>query len=502
MLSTIQHFTRCQAPRSTVNLIQYVAANLTWFCLLLSVTPAGAQVTNPVTYTLLADSALMDDCLICGRPTIFYQLRGTFTLVPLDSNPLFVRYRLTNISFRTEEGSGSRYEIRGDGDFKTGGEVAVVQEMTLELNLNDFATTFSSDTQPVERQFPLIAINLHQTQTNLLQFFTLRLVAAPMREVWFSTASGFTSAIKDFHGSGGDVLSSSGRIVKSYSNLVANLNLLPNDSPPGIDAFDVGSAGEFFISFNVNQSNATPRLFRHGDLFSTAVNGGSYANQTLMQQFGVMPVVPDVGLDAAIVRGKGDILFSIRDDVFSERLSMMLRKGDLLSNAGQIVFRNSELLARFHPSTAKDYGLDAIYIWPHGEIWFSVEEGFQDLQLGPIQAGDLLSSEGVVVFRNLEILSAFAPLEDLADFGLDGLFVVTDLVPPAGPPRITKVERQRPSGTISLQWSGPGKVFQVEKASLVTGPYAPISPYLPALNFDDVDASSGGDQGFYRLRQW
>jgi hypothetical protein len=485
-----------------MNSFRRITGSLAWIGLILSVTPVSGQITNPVTYTLLADSALIDDCLVCGRPPISYQLRGTFSLVPLDSNPLFTRYRLTNITFRTEGGPGSSYQISGNGEFKIGGEVAVVQEMTLDVNLNESATTFASDTQPVERRFPLVAANLHQTQTNLLQFFTLRLVAAPMREVWFSTASSFTSAIKDLHGSGGDVLSSSGLIVKSYSNLVANLNLLPNGSPPEIDAFDVGSAGEFFISFNANQSNAIPRVFRHGDLFSTAVNGASYANQTLLQQFGVMPVTPDVGLDAAIVGDKGDILFSIRDDVFSERLGVILGKGDLLSNAGQIVTRNSELLARFHPSAAKDYGLDALYIWPHGEIWFSVEEGFQDQQLGPVQAGVLLSSEGVIVYLNLELLSAFAPIEDLADFGLDGLFVVTDLAPSASPPRITKIERQAPSGTISLHWSGSGRVFQVERASLITGPYAPISPYLPSLSFEDAEVIPAVDHGFYRLRQW
>jgi hypothetical protein len=42
----------------------------------------------------------------------------------------------------------------------------------------------------------------------------------------------------------------------------------------------------------------------------------------------------------------------------------------------------------------------------------------------------------------------------------------------------------------------------VERASLITGPYAPISPYLPSLSFEDAAAIPAADHGFYRLRQW
>ena len=96
----------------------------------------------------------------------------------------------------------------------------------------------------------------------------------------------------------------------------------------------------------------------------------------------------------------------------------------------QLVNWSNEEGARFRPPlVVPDYGLDAVHVWPSGEIWFSTEEGFQDGALGPIAAGDLLSDQGYVVYRNLELLGPFAPIEDLADFGLDALFLVSDAVP-------------------------------------------------------------------------
>src|SRR4030095_14406029 len=102
-----------------------------------------------------------------------------------------------------------------------------------------------------------------------------------------------------------------------------------------------------------------------------------------------------------------------------------------------IVKSNYELLAKFHPANTNiDYGLDAVYVWPSGEIWFSTEDGFSGADLELYRPCDLLSDHGYVVFRNLELVGAFAPMEDLADFGLDGLFIVTDVTPSASPPTI------------------------------------------------------------------
>ena len=198
-----------------------------------------------------------------------------------------------------------------------------------------------------------------------------------------------------------------------------------------------------------------------------------------------------------------DIRFSIRTPVYSPKLQALLNRGDLLSDQGVRIKTNPELLARFQPPDTKlDYGLDALYVWPNGEIWFSTEEGFTDKHLGPITSGDLLSDDGYIVYRNLEMVGAFQPLEDLYNFGLDALFVVTDVVSEAASPWIAIVMMNSDTGDLTLRWEGSGKVFQVEKAGTVNGPYVPLGEIIPGLEFIDAEARERLPQSFYRIRQW
>ena len=162
---------------------------------------------------------------------------------------------------------------------------------------------------------------------------------------------------------------------------------------------------------------------------------------------------------------------------------------------------NRQLLANFQPAnTNRDFGLDALHILPSGEIWFSVEEGFTDNRLGAVQAGDLLSSLGHRVFSNRQLVAAFAPADPEQDYGLDALFVVTDMRPPALPPRI--VNLRRIGGAIRVDWEGDGDVFQLEHAPSLSEPWLPCSPIVPDLSFDDANDRMDGTAGFYRLRQW
>jgi hypothetical protein len=236
-------------------------------------------------------------------------------------------------------------------------------------------------------------------------------------------------------------------------------------------------------------------VIQHGDVVSDR-GRIVHRNLELLSAFHVTVPGPDLGLDALQVRETGEVLFSIGSDVPAPQVGQ-LRHGDLLSNSGTIVARNAELLARFHPAVSKDYGLDAVYVWPNGEIWFSTRDGFEDTQLGTIGSGDLLSDEGMVIFHNLELMAAFAPVEDVSSFGLDALFVVTDLTGPAAPSRFTNIVHNPGRGTVSMQWTGPGKVFQVLKAAQVNGLYMPISPLMPSVDYEDATGP-----GYYRLRQW
>ena len=143
--------------------------------------------------------------------------------------------------------------------------------------------------------------------------------------------------------------------------------------------------------------------------------------------------------------------------------------------------------------------------WRHMILWFSLEEGFLDDVLGQIMPGDLLSDQGAEIYENLELLSAFQPLELSPDFGLDALFIVSDADVPAATTASTAMLRLEPTTaatSLSFDWSAGGRVFQIEKATNVLGPYLPMGPVTPDLQFTDSGALTNQSQAFYRIRQW
>ena len=266
----------------------------------------------------------------------------------------------------------------------------------------------------------------------------------------------------------------------------------------GLDAAQVTRRGEILFSIPVDVFSETLGPIQHGDLLS---NRGRIVkrNQELLAAFHPASSA-DAGLDAVQVMPDGQILFSIRSDVIVTP-TLTLSRGDILSDRGVVFMSHQQLLANFQPAvTNADFGLDALHILPSGEIWFSVEEGFMDNRLGQVQAGDLLSSLGYRVFSNAALLAAFAPADPSLDYGLDALFVVTDAQPPKPPPCI--VGSSRSGGWLHLDWDGDGNVFQVESAPGLGGPWTPASEVMPDLSSDSPCGATAGGSGFYRLRQW
>jgi hypothetical protein len=248
-------------------------------------------------------------------------------------------------------------------------------------------------------------------------------------DLLFSTASGFHAARLDPDAinsapyiSPGSLLSRRGHVVYTNAELTAMLGIMPPVPDLGLDAVIIGPR-EIWFSFADEQSPVWSErlgtLLRPGDLLSDA-GRVVRTNARLVAAFHPMPPVGDYGLDA-VARGAGRaILFSTRLGFFSESLGAGIGHGDLLSETGRVVRTNAQLLEAFHPvDAAVDYGLDAVIVRPFGEIWFSTETGFTDAILGSVGHGDLLSSNGYVVARNLDLLQEFGPLEDAANFGLD-----------------------------------------------------------------------------------
>jgi hypothetical protein len=357
---------------------------------------------------------------------------------------------------------------------------------------------FTNDSEMVDRLWPMLHTDLTQTNGSFIQFF-------PFREIWFSTANSLHSSVWQSPTnsvSAGDLISSAGRVVKRNHELTGGLGIMPVVPDLGLDAVDVLPGGE--IAWTAKQDIFSESLgpLHHGDLLSDrgrVIRGFT----AFMAAFGPKPPVTDQGLDAVHVFSNGETWFSIETNFFSERLGRMVRRGDVLSTNGQIIRTNEELVALFKPADPiKDYGLDALYVWPSGEIWFSVETGFNGQHFEPYLAGDLLSDQGYVVFRNLDLVREFAPIEDLADFGVDALFIVTDTAPPAPAPVFDPLRVNSITRSATLQWRGDGRVFQLERATNVLGPFMPASGLMPDRSFEDFNALQNWPRAFYRLRQW
>jgi hypothetical protein len=254
---------------------------------------------------------------------------------------------------------------------------------------------------------------------------------------------------------------------------------MPPTPDLGLDGVDLLPGGEIAFSIESDLFSETLGDLHEGDLLSDQ-GRVMMTYSKLITPLGPEPPPLDLGLDAADLLENGEILFSIEKDFFSESLGRSVRKGDLLSSKGFIVRSNEQLVARFQPADPKkDYGLDAIFVWPNGEVWFSVETGFYGQHFEPYNAGDLLSDQGYVVYRNLELLGAFQPLEDLADFGLDALWIVTDLGPgfPTGRRRAAQPSAQiRRAPAFALTGKARDASFRWNEPPTRRDPGSPLAP--------------------------
>lgn len=485
--------------------------------LMLSSMVAGimAQTSQPspvCSYTLTDGSQLVDDCPVCDHLPVVKPMRGTFQLRLTQQSPLFSTYSLENLSFTAGDTNGKQYKVVGNGVYRIGGEVGLQQNLFLEVSVDDGVTNklcyFTNAVGNVTRLWPMLQIGVDQTNGTATQQFHLEIDAAPFLEIWFSTSQGFKADIWDSPTnlvSAGDLISSVGRVVKRNHELTQNLAPMPSIPDLWLKDVDVLPGGE--IAFSIEASVWSETLNTQldpGDLLSDR-GRILHTNQQLIAAFLPKPPLPNgAGLGAVQVMDNGEVDFSVQTNFFSTKLGLMIEPEDLLSDTGGIVRTGADLVRQFSPANStNNCGLNAIYIWPIGEIWFSTQGGFYDTSSNYYAPGDLLSDQGYVVYRNWELLSAFQPAGSPADFGLDALFVVTDVTPasPAtalGLPQLTN----QPPASLVFQRIGGCRVFQLEKAASVTGPFMPVSSITTDTLFLDVGALTNQVQGFYRLHQW
>jgi len=439
-------------------------------------------------------------------------MRGTFQLRLLAQGPLFSSYALDNISFHAGNPGGTNYQVTGQGIYEFGGEVANQQSLSLSLLIDDGVNPvlgyFTNDSTLVTRWWPMMQISVTETNGTPARVFHLAINAAPFREIWFSTVQPFTAGLWNPPTnaiSGGDLLSSIGQVVKRNEQLCGGLGIQPVVPDLGLKDIGILPGGE--IAFSIEQDIFSQSLgeLHPGDLL-TDWSRILRTNSDLISPFVPSPVPPaGAGLGAVKVTDNGTVYFSVQTNFYSVKLGRTVQTGDLLSDTGNVVRSESQLLANFNPAKpAADYGLGAVFLWPSGEIWFSTTQGFAGPGTNSYAAGDLLSDQGYVVYRNADLVAAFQPA--VGDLGLDALYVITD-VPPLGPglgPAALSLPQptNEPPASLALQWSAKGHVFQLERAANPAGPYLPASRIATAVSFIDQGVLSNQSQAFYRLHQW
>ena len=391
-----------------------------------------------IRYKLAEGSILIDDTDVLMRPTLMVPIQGSFYLKRLSSNPLFTNYAIQDLRLRSTTTSSISYTGKFNGTYRYGGEFALTQQMILQgyINNSPLLTLDSYMTVPTIRS-PWIEIKLIQVDpNNPFQYYRLQLVAVPWPKVWFSTRTSFTSLRYNTKISDGDLLSTSGLIIRRNNQLTARLGIMPSVPDLGLDAAILGKFSSLptalsryrpiWFSLPQNVFSETLGMLHNGDLLSeqgTIIK--SY--EDFIRPFAPMPPIADYGLDAIARARTGELLFSTNKDFFSEKLGTTISNGDLISENGYIFRSSRDLLSKFVlcPTFAPiDIGVDAAYVWSSGEVWFSTKSSFPEQRYGMIEHGDLLSSYGKVVIRNRELIEAFKPVEDIADFGLDAIEIL------------------------------------------------------------------------------
>jgi hypothetical protein len=149
--------------------------------LLLGLTPANAwgQSGTTTPYTLGASTFERGCFGICDCAIYTSKLQGTFDLRQLPPSPLYSRYAVERVDWLANETSHS-LRITGSGTYQVGGEVAVMERMTLDLSV-DGGTPQHFDSGNVQGggDFPRITISVRLHDASACTDTVIKIDAAP-----------------------------------------------------------------------------------------------------------------------------------------------------------------------------------------------------------------------------------------------------------------------------------------------------------------------------------
>jgi hypothetical protein len=197
---------------------------------------AHAQTPGPapVLYRLTRGSTFERGCFDpCECPLqLGVHPHGTFNLTRTDSNPLFDIYAVTDVAWTVALG-GQDVKITGSGTYRIGGEVAVVQQLQLDLAVGGATVQrFDGGLVPVNARFPAIdvVISIH----GMYCYDTvIRVVAVPAT----LPTSGGDFAKLDPYGAVADFFYDGDVDLSDFSHFQACFNG-PNRSPTMTDCGD------------------------------------------------------------------------------------------------------------------------------------------------------------------------------------------------------------------------------------------------------------------------
>src|SRR5579859_3741640 len=130
--------------------------------------PVPAQTAAGSTlYQLNKDSSFEQGCFGPCLCAVMFDapVSGTVLLVPLGTDPLFNTYLVTNVNWNVPI-DGTNMIVTGSGTYKIGGEVAVQQQLLLDLqlgggNVNHFDSGLVAASAPFPQIVTTISTN-HQ----------------------------------------------------------------------------------------------------------------------------------------------------------------------------------------------------------------------------------------------------------------------------------------------------------------------------------------------------
>jgi hypothetical protein len=128
--------------------------------------PARAQVADPIVYHLASPPSDFEwGCFgPCLCPVmVVAPLTGTFSFRQVATDPLYTYYEIGDVRWKAPAGA-EPVSITGSGSYRRGGEVALLEQLTLDLSFNGGPPQhFDSGLRPVGAPFPEIEtrISLH-----------------------------------------------------------------------------------------------------------------------------------------------------------------------------------------------------------------------------------------------------------------------------------------------------------------------------------------------------